>query len=73
MSNADLNVGDIVQLSPDTEWELGIPHNPLNTDGVVEEIGEYTVDVIWDNGTWNDYRLEDDDLILIRSVEEDQK
>lgn len=57
-TNADLKVGQVVRLSPDTAHIVG-GNNPLDTDGVVtfNDRGE------WSNDTTNAYRLIDSDLI----------
>ncbi|MGL5281024.1 MAG: hypothetical protein ACRC8W_04590 [Plesiomonas shigelloides] len=61
--NKDLQVGQRVLLSPDSEWTHG-DTNPLDCEGTVSEIGGTSwVDVRWDNGEWNAYRPDACDLI----------
>ena len=63
MANKDICVGSNVELSKDTEWEIGI-HNPIGVRGTVIEIDSW-VYVEWENGSSNSYELYGDDLIAI--------
>ena len=68
MANKDLKLGDTVKLSEDSEWLEGYydKMNPTDCTGSVclpETFGWVTV--CWDNGCKNNYRNDDEDLILI--------
>jgi hypothetical protein len=71
--NSDLKIGDVVMLSPTTEWNTSDVMNPLYAEGVVTDIDPRTtyshgwVTVDWENtekGLTNAYRLCNNDLIL---------
>ena len=63
--NQDLEIGDRVLFDPSvSRWDINSPANPTNILGTVSEIN-YLVTVDWDNGEFNDYDPDDEDLILV--------
>ena len=63
--NKDLEIGDKVLFDPSvSRWDINCPANPTNILGTVSEIN-YLVTVDWDNGEFNDYDPDDEDLILV--------
>ena len=63
--NKDLEIGDRVLFDPSvSRWDINSPANPTNILGTVSEL-DYLVTVDWDNGEWNEYNLDDEDLILV--------
>ena len=63
--NKDLEIGDRVLFNPSvSRWDIDSPSNPTNTLGTVSEL-DYWITVDWDNGEWNEYNLNDEDLILV--------
>ena len=63
--NKDLEIGDRVLFNPSvSRWDINSPANPTNILGTVSEL-DYLVTVDWDNGEWNEYNLDDEDLILV--------
>ena len=64
--NKDLNIGDIVTLSPTSKWaSYKDASNPTNCEGkVINSDSHGWVSVHWNNGRKNGYRITDSDLIL---------
>ncbi|UNY40478.1 hypothetical protein KLEP7_gp97 [Pseudaeromonas phage vB_PpeM_ KLEP7] len=64
--NKDLDIGDRVLFDPSvSRWDIGSPSNPIETLGTVNGI-DYWITVDWDNGEWNEYNPNDEDLILVK-------
>lgn len=63
--NKDLEIGDRVLFDPIvSRWDIDSPDNPSDIVGTVSEV-DYWVTVEWDNGGWNRYNPNDEDLILV--------
>ena len=63
--NKDLEIGDRVLFGPSvSRWDINSPSNPTNILGTVSEL-DYLVTVDWENGEFNTYYPEDEDLILV--------
>ena len=63
--NKDLEIGDRVLFDPSvSRWDINSPANPTNILGTVSEL-DYLATVDWDNSEWNEYNLDDEDLILV--------
>jgi hypothetical protein len=71
MINSDLVRGDRVVLSINTRWNYDYPSNPAGIKGrvtnprFVDYSGYLCVEVRWDNGEFNTYKLDDNDLIKV--------
>jgi hypothetical protein len=66
--NSDLEIGDYVMLSPETQWDTNHERNPLDCEGLVMDNGITDgawIEVQWNNGTWNRYKVTDSDLIKL--------
>ena len=62
--NKDLKIGDRVLFDPSvSRWDINSPSNPTNILGTVTGV-DLLVAVDWDNGEWNEYNVNDEDLIL---------
>ena len=63
--NKDLEIGDRVLFDPSvSRWDINLPANPANVLGTVNGV-DYLITVDWDNGEYNDYDPDDEDLILV--------
>ena len=63
--NRDLEIGDRVLFDPSvSRWDIDSPDNPSGIVGTVSEV-DYWITVEWDNGEWNEYDPNDEDLILV--------
>ena len=63
--NKDLEIGDRVLFDPSiSRWDINSPANPTNIFGTVSEL-DYLVTVDWENGEFNTYYPDDEDLILV--------
>ena len=63
--NKDLDIGDRVLFDPSvSRWDINSTANQTNILGTVSEL-DYLVTVDWDNSEWNEYNLDDEDLILV--------
>ena len=63
--NQDLEIGDRVLFDPSvSRWDINSPANPTNIIGTVSEF-DYLVTVEWENGEFNTYYPDDEDLILV--------
>ena len=63
--NKDLEIGDRVLFDPSvSRWDINSPSNPTNILGTVNGV-DWLVTVDWDNGEWNEYNHDDEDLILV--------
>ena len=60
--NRDLKVGDRVLFDPRVSRYSHVPCNPVGVIGIVEEI-DACISVLWSNGDWNVYQLNDEDLV----------
>jgi hypothetical protein len=59
-------VGDKVMIAKNSQYyNRCTPDNPRNIIGVIIEIGDFIIRVIWDNGEYNTYSKKD--LVLIKN------
>lgn len=62
-------VGDRVRISRDSKYyDSGITSNPTDHDGTVTRYDAYAVEVEWDNGTTNDYKDNDLELVTVNEA-----
>ena len=73
--NKDLEIGEVVKLSPTTGWSTSDVMNPLNIKGIVVSQDKGWTGVDWsntENGLTNMYKSNEEDLIIVEDIEEIQ-